>query len=120
MPALAEHQIAADINFRARISDPKPARCSGCMQSVAADKRYVNLDMRINRGTICQEGTMAVLESIDELHLCEDCIRDAAERVGYVPELHRRHVDLNRRLMRERDELEAENRLLRQALARTA
>lgn len=114
---IAEHQIPSEINFRARISDPVPARCSGCMQSAGAGQRFVNLDMRINRGTICQEGTIAVLERIDELHLCDACVRDAAEALEYVPELHQRHVQLNRMLMRERDELREQNRQLRAMLA---
>ena len=59
---------------------------------------------------------MAVIDSIDELHLCENCIREAADELDYKPGLHARHLQLNRELMRERDELKAENLKLRELL----
>jgi hypothetical protein len=70
----------------------------------------------MNRGAVVEEGTMAVIDSIDELHLCENCVRNAAETLDYKPGLHARHLQLNRMLMKERDELKAENVKLRELL----
>ena len=103
----------ADVVTRAKISDPRPARCSACLQASDPQVRFVNMDVSINRGAIVEAGSMAVIDSIDELHLCESCVREAAEVLDYKPGLHQNHLRLNRRLMRERDELKAENDALR-------
>lgn len=95
----------ADRVSRFQLSDPKPARCAACMCSADASLRFVDLDALMDRGAVVEVGTMAVIDSIDELHLCENCVRDAAETLDYKPGLHARHLQLNRSLMRERDEL---------------
>lgn len=107
----------AEAVFRARISDPPPGHCAACLRGADPTCRFVNMDAALNRGAIVQEGTMAVLDSIDELHLCEGCVREAAEVLDYKPGLHARHLQLNRMLMRERDELKDENHRLRQLVA---
>ena len=109
--------IIAERVSRARISDPKPARCAACLQSADANVKFVDMDAAINRGAIVEEGSMAVIDSIDELHLCESCVREAADTLDYKPGLHARHLQLNRQLMRERDELKDENQKLRQLVA---
>jgi predicted Fe-S protein YdhL (DUF1289 family) len=75
------------------------------------------MDAAIDRGAIVEEGSGAVIDSIDELHLCEACVREAAETLDYKAGLHQRHLVLNRMLMRERDELKDENHRLRQLVA---
>lgn len=107
----------ADRVSRFQLSDPKPARCAACMCSADAALRFVDLDALLDRGAVVEEGSMAVIDSIDELHLCENCVRDAAETLDYKPGLHARHLQLNRSLMRERDELKAENVKLRELIS---
>ena len=107
----------ADRVARFKVSDPKPARCAACYAGADAALRFVDLDAHIDRGAIVEEGARAVIDSVDELHLCENCVREAAETLDYRPGLHARHLQLNRELMRERDELKAQNHTLRQLLA---
>jgi len=101
---------------RFKISDPNPARCAACYCSADATLRFVDLDAYIDRGAIVEEGSRAVIDSIDALHLCENCVNSAAEALDYKPGLHQTHLRLNRELMRERDELRAENQKLRDLL----
>lgn len=105
--------ILADRVARVQISDPKPGHCSGCYGSAGPEVTFVNFDAAINRGAIVEEGSGAVLDSIDELHLCDSCVREAAETLDYKPGLHARHLQLNRQLMAERDRLETKNQTLR-------
>lgn len=109
--------VIAERVSRTRISDPKPAHCAGCLQSSDVNVRFVDFDAAICRGAIVEEGSMAVLDHIDELHLCESCVREAAETLDYKPGLHARHLQLNRQLMADRDRLKQENGQLRQLLA---
>jgi hypothetical protein len=103
--------VLAELVARAKISDPRPPRCSACLQASDPQVRFVNLGADIDRGSICEEGSMAVIDSIDELHLCESCV---GEVIDYKPGLHARHLQLNRQLMQERDALKDENLRLRQ------
>lgn len=107
----------ADRVSRFHISDPKPARCAACLCGADVNLRFVDLDALINRGAVVEEGSQAVIDSIDELHLCENCVREAAETLDYKAGLHQTHLRLNRELMRERDELKDENRRLRELVA---
>jgi hypothetical protein len=97
--------VIADRVSRFQVSDPKPARCAACYCSADALLRFIDFDADVNRGAIIEEGSGAVIDSIDELHLCENCVRDAAETLDYKPGLHANHLRLNRELMRDRDEL---------------
>lgn len=102
---------------RFKISDPKPARCAACYCGADADLRFVDLDAHIDRGAVVEDGSHAVIDSVDELHLCENCVINAAETLDFKPGLHQTHLRLNRGLMRERDELRDENRRLRSLVA---
>jgi hypothetical protein len=87
--AVAEHVA------RIRVADPPPARCSGCLRSAGTDVRFVDYQAAINRGAIVEEGSMAVLESIDDLYLCDSCVRagrGGARRSSRVA--HRRQLAL--------------------------
>lgn len=75
----------ADLATRFRLSDPKPGHCSACFQSADANVAFVDFDCMLDRGAIVDEGTMAVLDAMDELHLCESCVRQAAEVLDYKP-----------------------------------
>jgi len=83
----------AELATRFKLSDPKPARCAACFASADPELRFVDFDCMIDRGTFTDPGgANAVLDSIDELHLCEPCVRAAAEIIGYKPELHRKQL----------------------------
>lgn len=109
--------IVAERVSRTRISDPPPTRCAACLRSADPSIRFVDFDAAIDRGAIVDKTTAAVIDSIDELHLCEQCVREAAETLDYRPGLHMAHLRLNRELMADHDRLERENRQLRQLLA---
>lgn len=109
--------ILAERVSRAKISDPRPTRCAACLQASDPAVRFVDFDAAINRGAIVEAGSGAVIDSIDELHVCESCVREAAEALDYKPGLHARHLQLNRQLMADRDRLQTENQTLRQLLA---
>jgi hypothetical protein len=104
----------ADLVARAQISDPRPGVCSSCLQASDPQVRFVNLGATIDRGAVTDPISGAVIQLLDDLHICESCIREAAEVLDYKPGLHARHLQLNRQLMRERDELKDENYKLRQ------
>jgi predicted Fe-S protein YdhL (DUF1289 family) len=95
-------EATADIATRLRLSDPKPGFCSACWTAAGEDVRFVDFDCLLDRGVHVQEGTMAVLDAMDSLHLCESCVRQAAEVLAYKP------VEAQRRL-REIRRLEIEN-----------
>ena len=108
------HELAS----RLRISDPKPARCAGCYSSSDANLRFVDFDgVAIDRGAFVDPTSLAVLDSIDELHLCEACVRNAAEVIEYVPGLHQRQLQELRRLNRENDQLRDYIKTMESAMA---
>ena len=78
---------AAVLNMRVKISDPKPAYCAGCHAGAHAALTFVDFDAAFDAGQIVnQEG--AVLVGCDDLHLCEQCVREAAEALDLKPTLH--------------------------------
>lgn len=58
-----------------------PIYCSACFGQYP-DKRHVDLDAACDRGF--GEGPLPV--SMDDLILCEDCLREAAEVIGMRPD----------------------------------
>lgn len=94
----------AELATRLRLSDPKPGHCSACLIASGPDVRFVDFDCMVDRGAIVEEGSLAILDAMDELHLCESCVRQAAEVLEYKPDLHRRQLTEIRRL-----ELDAEH-----------
>jgi hypothetical protein len=99
--------VVAEHAARIRVADPQPARCSGCLQSAGTDVRFVDYQAAIDRGAIVEEGSMAVLESIDELYLCDSCVRQGAEALAFKPVEHRRLLTELRRTELERDHWKA-------------
>lgn len=77
---------------RVRISAPKPAFCSGCHKGATEDVRFVDFDAAHDSGMVeeIHEETGRVLRRFpgDDLHLCESCVRQAAEALGLRPQLH--------------------------------
>jgi|HubBroStandDraft_6_1064221.scaffolds.fasta_scaffold140219_3 hypothetical protein len=98
----------AELATRFRLSDPKPTRCAACFTSAGPEVDFVDFDAAIDRGTfIAPDGAGAVLDSIDDLHLCASCVRSAAEVLGLKPELHSRQLNEIKRLELRSDQWEA-------------
>lgn len=91
--------VVAELASRVRLSDPNPGHCAGCFCASGPDVRFVDFDgVQLDRGAFVNPISMGVLDSIDELHLCEACIRNAAETLDLKPGLHRRQLNEIRRL----------------------
>lgn len=104
--------VVAELSRGVTIADPKPSHCIFCYAGSDADTRFVDFDAAVDRGVIIEEGSLAVLDSMDRGCVCERCIRVAAEVLGYKPELHSRQL-------REIRRLEIENEHFRETLRRT-
>jgi hypothetical protein len=103
--------------WRARVADPKPAFCSGCLRGADAGTVFVDLGMPGDRGWLRDPGSQALVADLNRLCLCESCVREAAETLAFEPSLHRSHLAKIREVMADRDRLEEENRRLRAVLA---
>ena len=86
----------AELVSRVRISDPRPALCSACFQGAGEGTRFVDMDAAADRGTVMHGDH--IVGTVDDIHLCEACVRAAAEAIGFKPELHRRQVQRIRQL----------------------
>ena len=91
-------EAVAELGSTIRLSDPLPARCSACLGSAGDGKRFVDFQAAFDAGAVIEEGSMAVRDSLDELHLCEGCVRSAAEALAYKPQLHAKQLREIRRL----------------------
>jgi hypothetical protein len=89
---------AADaLNVRVRISDPKPAYCSACFRAADDTSRFLDFDAALDTG--CFVDGLGVYQSgSDDLHLCEECVRVAAQTLGLKPDLHARQMREIKRL----------------------
>ena len=112
----AQEKIIAP-TWRARIADPKPPFCSGCLRGADADTMFVDLWMPIERGFLREHGSMAVIAELNRLCLCESCVREMSECLAFDPELHRSQQAKIARVADERDHFARENVLLRSLLA---
>lgn len=84
-------EVIAELATRLRLSDPKPAHCSACLCSSGEDVRFVDFDAMVDRGSFVDpDGAMHVTDSMEELHLCESCVRQAMEVLDFRPERHRK------------------------------
>lgn len=90
---------------RARISDPKPAFCSCCWQGAQENVRFVDFDSAFEGGQQIEErdGVIVTRITADDLHLCEACVRSAAEVLGVKPELYSKVARELRKAERERE-----------------
>jgi hypothetical protein len=103
--------------WRARLADPKPAFCSGCLRGADGETAFVDLGMPGDRGWLRDPGSQAVIADLNRLCLCESCVREAAEVLAFEPALHRSHLAKIREVMADRDRFEAENGHLRALVA---
>ena len=95
----------AELAQRVRLSDPRPDRCAACFRGAEEGVRFVDFDAAIDRGQVVTEVDGGVLhrESIDDLHLCEACVRSAAEVFAIKPQIHSNALREIKRLEIERD-----------------
>lgn len=84
------------LNMRIKISDPKPAYCSGCYQAAQEGITFLDFDAAHDGGAFINDQG-ATLVGQDDLHLCEACVRSACEALGLKPELHSRQAQIIRR-----------------------
>jgi hypothetical protein len=75
----------ADVNTRVRIADPAPPYCSACHKGASAEVRFVDFQAALDSGVFVNEDG-ATLVGCDDLFLCEGCVREAAEAVGFKPQ----------------------------------
>lgn len=79
--AVAEHVS------RIRLSDPLPTGCSACLCAPGPGIRFVDFQAAFDAGAIVGPSE-EVRRSLDELHLCESCVRSAGEVLSFRPQLH--------------------------------
>lgn len=105
---------------RVHVSDPKPAFCVGCWQGAQDGVRFVDFDAAFDGGQWVEERDGIIITRIpaDDLHLCESCVRAAAEALGLKPELHAKQVQTIKRLERERDHYKGQNIELRKIVGK--
>lgn len=92
-----------------KLAETPPAACSGCFQA-KPEMRHVDFDVAwdgptVSDGVMGQDGEVlhTLHASIDDLVLCEDCLRDAGRLVGLTnPE----------QLAAELEQLQASNQVL--------
>lgn len=91
-------EAVADLSLGIRLSDPKPSRCASCWKGADADTRFVDFDSAIDRGSFVDPSSMAVIDTVDDLHLCEACVKAACEALAIQPESRQRLLrELQRR-----------------------
>jgi hypothetical protein len=89
--------VAVETTSRIRLSDPKPAYCSACFRAGQEGIRFVDFDAALDSGCFVSE--LGVYQTgSDDLHLCEACVKSAAETLGLKAELHARQLREIRRL----------------------
>jgi hypothetical protein len=99
--------------WRARIADPKPAFCSGCLRGADAQTVFVDLWMPIERGFLREFGSNAVVAELNRLCLCDSCVKEMSECLAFEPSLHRSQQAQIARVVADRDRLQDENSHLR-------
>jgi hypothetical protein len=95
--------VAIEVSSRVKVSDPKPACCSACYRGADENVRFVDMNAEFDAGALVSTESQAIVKSFDSLHLCESCVREAAEALGLKPDLHRRQLREIRRLEIEND-----------------
>ena len=63
-----------------RLSDPRPAFCSGCLNT--PDGRYVDFEAAFDAGTFVEGEDRHYVAGSDDLHLCEQCLKTGCEVLG--------------------------------------
>lgn len=83
----------AELAGAIKLADPRPDRCVSCLQSAVSlgpEVRFVDFGRELETGAIVDPGSMAVLDPMRQLVICERCMAPATEQLAYKPELHAR------------------------------
>lgn len=83
----------AELVSSIKLADPRPSRCVACAQSAVSlgeEVRFVDFDRIVERGSIVDPGTMAMIDPLVELKVCEQCMRAGLEQLEFKPQLHAR------------------------------
>lgn len=83
----------AELAGSIKLADPRPDRCVSCLQSAVSlgpDVRFVDFARELETGAIVDAGSMAVLDPMRQLVICEPCMNAAIEQLAYKPQLHAR------------------------------
>jgi len=70
------------VKARIRLVDGPPRKCLGCACGPDVGISYVEFILPALKGQLVGEGQTFVMDEIDELVLCEVCVRTAALRLG--------------------------------------
>lgn len=110
---------AIEVSSRIRLSDPKPSHCIACFAGAEDSIRFVDFDAAFDGGSVIESRDGVIIErtSMDDLHLCEACVRGAADALALKPELHRRQLREIRRLELQNEGLRDQVRALKTAVA---
>ena len=87
-----------------RLANPKPGFCSSCY-AAAPDRRFVDFEAAYDGTPILHRENQTIevlpwdgrIASHDDLYLCENCVREAGEILGFKPELHSKQFNEIRR-----------------------
>lgn len=88
---------ATELGERVRLSDPRPAYCSACFNA-PNDVPFVDMQAAFDGGQFRSEDGTQFISGSDDLHLCSDCVRAAAQALDLKPDLHARQLREIRRL----------------------
>src|SRR5262249_31614034 len=107
----------ADLALGIHLSDPKPGHCASCWGSSGPDVRFVDFNAAIDRGSFRDpNGAMPVIDHVDELHICEACMRAGAEALALKADRNQRQLREIQRLEREVNTWKEYSRKLEEAI----
>jgi len=93
--------VMQSVTRRFKISDPRPPYCSSCAQGARADVVFYDLSAAFDAGAFAQGQELTFFAGLDDLHLCEGCVRELCELAGFKPEMHRQqYLEIQRLLAR--------------------
>ena len=96
-----------------KIADPRPAYCACCYQAPTVDQRNVYVDYEAAYdGPVIPGAADPVV--IDDMILCEDCVKAAASLVGYEPgaDLRGENTEKDKRIAELEIELRAKDKAI--------
>ena len=108
-----------------KIADPKPGFCSCCF-GAHPDRQYIDFEADYDGAPVLDRETNSIavlpwngqLGGHDNLYLCETCVREAAEKLAFKPELHQRQFQAVRRAELTAEHYKDQCRRLQDALNR--
>ena len=96
-----------------RLADPRPPYCACCYQAPTVDQRKVYVDYEAAYdGPVIPGASEPVV--IDDMILCEDCVKAAARLVGYEPgaDLRGEISEKNKKILELEQEIRAKDKAI--------